>query len=222
MARSTDDGARSRLRPAATADEHPRRCLPNTSFRDGIIESFAASPTYPGHLYLTYEDWERRRQMDVKFTQSTDGGVTWSAPVLVNDNVDARRADRPVPAVGRGRARRSGRGRVLRPAAACPNDPSVLPADVGRTNFCIDVSLQAYKDSGSGAVPVGGNVRISPFTWDPEQPGQHVGGLSQYAMRRPRDPCPTGSGFIGDYFGLAISAGNIYALVGLDPLPIAT
>ena len=27
--------------------------------------------------------------MDVKFTQSTDGGITWSAPVTVNDNVDA-------------------------------------------------------------------------------------------------------------------------------------
>jgi hypothetical protein len=28
-----------------------------------------------------------------------------------------------------------------------------------------------------------------------------------------QDPCPTGSGFIGDYFGLAISADNIYALM---------
>jgi hypothetical protein len=27
--------------------------------------------------------------MDVKFTQSTDGGSTWSAPVTMNDNVDA-------------------------------------------------------------------------------------------------------------------------------------
>ena len=96
---------------------------------------------------------------------------------------------------------------------ACPNDPSVLPADVGRTNFCIDTSLQAYKDSGSGAVPVGANVRISQFTWDPEQPGQHLGGLSQYPCAGARDPCPTGSGFIGDYFGLAISASNIYALM---------
>jgi hypothetical protein len=98
---------------------------------------------------------------------------------------------------------------------ACPSDPSVLPADVGRTNFCIDTSLQAFKDSGTaaGALPVGGNVRISEFTWDPEQPGQHLGGLSQYPCAGARDPCPTGSGFIGDYFGLAISGGNIYALM---------
>ena len=69
----------------------------------------------------------------------------------------AGRADRPVPAVGRGRARTAqSPSRSTTGAQACPNDPSVLPADVGRTNFCIDTSLQAYKDSGSGAVPVGG------------------------------------------------------------------
>jgi hypothetical protein len=94
---------------------------------------------------------------------------------------------------------------------ACPaNDPSVLPADIGKTNFCIDTSLQAYKDSGTaaGAVAVGGNVRISQYTWDPQQPGQTVGGLTQL-------PCADANcnvGFIGDYFGLAISADNIYGL----------
>ena len=62
-------------------------------------------------------------------------------------------------------------------------------------------------------MPVGGNVRISQFTWDPEQPAQHLGGLSQYPCAGARDPCPTGSGFIGDYFGLAVSARNIYALM---------
>ena len=67
--------------------------------------------------------------------------------------------------------------------------------------------------SGSGAVPVGGNVRISQFSWDPEQPGQHLGGLSQYPCAGARDPCPNGRGFIGDYFGLAISGQNIYALM---------
>ena len=53
----------------------------------------------------------------------------------------------------------------------------------------------------------------SQFTWDPEQPAQHLGGLSQYPCAAAQDPCPTGGGFIGDYFGLAISAHNIYALM---------
>jgi hypothetical protein len=83
---------------------------------------------------------------------------------------------------------------------------------VGRTNFCIDVSLQALKDMGSGAVNVGGNRRLTQHTWDPEQPGQHLGGLSQYPCAGARDPCPNGRGFIGDYFGLVVSAKSIYAL----------
>jgi hypothetical protein len=189
--------------------------LPNTRFRDGITENFAASPTYPNHLYLTYEDWDAASgQMDVKFTQSTDGGFTWTTPVVVNDNVDALGVptDQFQPSVA------AGPGGAVAVAfydrrMACPNDPSVLPGDVGRTNFCIDTSLQAYKDNGSGAVPVGANVRISKYTWDPEQPGQHLGGLSQYPCAGARDPCPTGRGFIGDYFALAISNANVYALM---------
>ncbi len=41
---------------AATPGENPNGFLPNTLFRDGIIENFTASPTYPGHVYLTYQD----------------------------------------------------------------------------------------------------------------------------------------------------------------------
>jgi hypothetical protein len=186
--------------------------LPNTTFRDGILEHFAASPTHPGHLYVVYEAWDGT-QMDVKFSQSTDGGRTWSTPITINDNVDAPGTPtdqfQPQVAAGPGGAvavnfydRRQ----------ACPDDPSVLPADRGRENFCIDVSLQAFKDSGAGAVPVGGNVRISDFTWDPEQPRQRIDGIDQYACAGHNDPCPAGTGFIGDYFGLAISAGNIYSL----------
>jgi hypothetical protein len=216
VARSTDDARTfTPFVPVTTVGAIPTGGLPNTRFRDGITESFAASPTFPGHLYLTYEDWDTALgQMDVKFTQSTDGGFTWSKPVVVNDNVDAPGAptDQFQPSVAAGPNGAVAVAFYDR-RAACPNDASVLLGDVGRTNFCIDTSLQAYKDGGSGAVPVGGNVRISQFTWDPEQPAQHLGGLSQYPCAGARDPCPTGSGFIGDYFGLAISTGNIYALM---------
>jgi hypothetical protein len=206
VTRSTDDGVQwGPFVRAAAFTVHP---LPNTTFRLGIPESFAASPAYPGHLYVAYETWNGT-SMDVDFTQSTDGGLTWSAPVKVNDNVDAPGVptDQFQPEVAAGP-----NGAV---AVAfydrrlpCPNDPSILPADRGRTNFCINVSLQAYKDSGSGAVPVGGNARITDFGWDPEQPGQSVGGLSQ----RVCSDADCAVGFIGDYFGLAVSGGNIYAL----------
>jgi hypothetical protein len=72
--------------------------------------------------------------------------------------------------------------------------------------------VQAYKDRGAGALAVGGNVNVSQFIWDPEQPLQKLGGLSQYPCAGHTDPCPVGRGFIGDYFGLAISGGNVYTL----------
>jgi hypothetical protein len=213
VARSTDDGRTfGAFVPVTTAIIPPGEVYPNTRFRSGIVENFAASPTYAGHLYLTYEDWDGT-QADVKLTQSTDGGLNWSSPVTVNDNLDIPTppTDQFQPSVAAGPG-----GAVAIEfydrRQACPNDPSVLPADIGRTNFCIDTSLQAYSDTGAGAVPVGPNLRVSEFTWDPEQPGQHVGGLSQYPCAGARDPCPNGSGFIGDYFGLAISAKSIYGL----------
>jgi hypothetical protein len=216
VARSTDDGRTfGAFVPITTVTIPPGEVYRNTRFRSGIAENFAASPTYPGHLYLTYEDWDPvAAQADVKFTQSTDGGSTWTTPVVVNDNVDAAgvATDQFQPSVA------AGPGGAVAVAfydrrSACPNDPSVLPADVGRTNFCIDTSLQAYKDSGSGAVPVAANVPISQYTWDPEQPAQHLGGVAQYPCAGATDPCLRGSGFIGDYFALAISAQNIYALM---------
>jgi hypothetical protein len=189
---------------AAQTQPLPATDLPNTTFRDGIIENFTASPTWPGHVYLTYEYWDGS-QMDVKFTQSTDYGQHWSTPVTVNDNANATDQFQPSVAAGpNGAVAIAFYDRRL----ACPNDASILPADRGRTNFCINISLQAYKDDGSGAVAVAHNVRISQYTWDPQQPGQNVGGLPQL-------PCADANcstTFIGDYFGLAISQGNIYTL----------
>jgi len=215
LARSTDDARTfSPFVPITTVTMVASGALPNTRFRDGITESFAASPTYAGHLYLTYEDWDpATAQMDVKFTQSTDSGATWTTPAVVNDNHDPAGAptDQFQPSIA------AGPGGALAVAfydrrRACPHDASTLPADTARTNFCIDTSLQAYKDTGAGAAPIAANTRISQFAWDPEQPAQHLGGLSQYPCAGARDPCPTGAGFIGDYFGIAISAQNIYTL----------
>jgi hypothetical protein len=199
---------------AASPIENPNGYLPPTNFRDGIIENFAASPTYPGHVYLTYENYDPvGGHMDVYFTQSTDGGLTWTSPALVNDDANTAATDQFQPSVA------AGPGGAVAVAfydrrAACPSDPSIIPAHVGAANTCIDVSLQPYKDSGTaaGAVPVGGNARVSQFAWDPDQPAQKVDGISQYPCAGHNDPCPTGRGFIGDYFGLAISNANIYTL----------
>lgn len=213
ITRSTDDGETWSpfVQAASGIGVVSTGMLPNTTFRDGIVEHFAASPTYPGHLYLVYEDWDGT-QMDVKFIQSTDGGLSWSQPIIVNDNVDQPGApsDQFQPSVAAGPNGAVAVAFYDR-RLACPSDSSILPDHAGRTNFCIDVSLQAFKDSGGGAAPVGGNVRITQFTWDPEQPGQTVDGLDQMACAAHENPC-TRNAFIGDYFGLAVSAKSIYAL----------
>jgi hypothetical protein len=215
VTKSTDDGVTwGPFVLAASPIENPIGYLPPTNFRDGIIENFAASPTYPGHVYLTYEDYDPAGgHMDVRFAQSIDGGLTWSAPALVNDDAGTAATDQFQPSVA------AGPGGAVAVAfydrrAACPADASILPAHQGDVNTCIDVSLQPYKDAGTaaGATPVGGNVRVSQFAWDPDQPAQKVDGLSQYPCAGHNDPCPTGRGFIGDYFGLAISSGNLYTL----------
>src|SRR6266702_56061 len=173
VARSTDDAQTfSPFVPVTSVGLLPTGQLPNTTFRDGITENLAAGPTYPGHLYLTYEDWNGT-QMDVKFTQSTNGGSTWSTPVVVNDAPNSATTDQFQPSVAAGSGGADAIAFYDR-RAACPKDASVLPQDVGRTNFCIDTSLQAYKASGAGAVQVGPNVRVSQFTWDPMNPAQHV------------------------------------------------
>ena len=76
VARSSDDARTfGAFVPITTVNIPPGEVYPNTRFRSGIVENFAASPTYAGHLYLTYEDWDPLiGQADVKFTQSIDGG----------------------------------------------------------------------------------------------------------------------------------------------------
>ncbi len=195
----------------------------NTTFRDGINFAFAVSQDFPGHLYLAYNDFNGT-QYNVFLVQSTDGGQTWSQPVPVNDDVASGKvADHFQPAVAAGPGGAVAVGFYDR-RANCPTDASIIPQDQGRSNFCIDVSVQPYRDTGTaaGAAAVGSNIRASNFTWDPQQPGllvnadgttrdlQTLGGLGQMACASHNDPCRLS--FIGDYFGLAVSGRNIYTL----------
>src|SRR5438105_1359500 len=127
---------------AASPVENPLGYLPPTNFRDGIIENFTASPTYPGHLYLTYENYDPvGGHMDVYFAQSTDGGLTWSAPSLVNDDANTAATDQFQPSVA------AGPGGAVAIAfydrrAACPSDASIIAAHRGDANTCLHLSPQ--------------------------------------------------------------------------------
>jgi hypothetical protein len=209
VSRSTDDGRT--FRPwtfVARATGNPGD-FANGNFRDGILESFAASQTYQGRLYVAYESWANG-QMDVRLAESDDTGLTWTDRGMVNDAANNATTDQFQPEVAAGPNGAVAVAFYDR-RGTCPADPSVLPQNVGAANTCIDTTVQAYKEMRDGlAAKVMGNVRISSFAWDPFNPAQHVGGIGQIACYRHRDPC-TGV-FIGDYFGLAISAGNIYTL----------
>jgi hypothetical protein len=224
VTRSTDDGnSFSTPVKAGSGRLIGTTRVTNTTFRDGINFAFAVSRDFPGHLYLAYNDFNGT-QYNVYLVQSTDGGQTWSAPVAVNDDVASGKvADHFQPAVAAGPNGAVAVAFYDR-RADCPNNSSVIPQDVGRSNFCIDVSVQPYKDSGAstGAAAVRSNIRASNFTWDPQQPGllvkpdgttadlQTLGGIGQIACASHNDPCR--NSFIGDYFGLAISGSTIYTL----------
>ena len=185
--------------------------FPNGNFRDGILENFAASQTYPDHAYLTYEDWNASTgTMDVKFAYTTNGLNGWKDGGYVNDTSTVNDAtDQFQPSVAAGPNGAVAVAFYDR-RGTCPNSKSVAPSNVGATNTCIDTSLQAYKDNGTTVTPVGTNIRITNAAWDPSEPRQHIAGIGQIACSGINDPCS--EVFIGDYFGLAISDNNVYAL----------
>jgi hypothetical protein len=212
VTKSTDDG--NTFTPwtkVAFAHGYPGDFV-NGDFRDGILESFAASPTYPGHAYVTYEDYNSAtRTMDVKFSYTTDGGFTFSDPQTVNDPSTVNdETDQFQPSVAAGPDGAVAVAFYDRRAACTSDSSDASVVQTGKANACIDVSVQAYKDDEKTVTPVLSNVRATEFSWDPAQPVQKVDGIGQIACYRHRDPCD--GVFIGDYFGLAISEGNIYTL----------
>ena len=64
-----------------------------------------------------------------------------------------------------------------------------------------------------GSLVAAATASLSFFATALLNPAQKVGGIGQIACAGHEDPCPAdGGAFIGDYFGLAISEKNVYAL----------
>jgi hypothetical protein len=217
VTRSTTDGvtfepwrfvARARGNPGDFA---------NGGFRDGILESFAASKTFPGHLYVAYEDWDGA-QMDVRLAESTDRGLNWQQRPLVDAVPNLGTTDQFQPSVATGPNGAVAVAWYDR-RGTCPSDAGVAPANRGAANTCVDVSLQPYKETTQAALAakVGSNVRITKYAYDPSEPVQHVDGLGQQACSAHRDPCT--EVFLGDYFGLAVSQANVYGFFASTHYP---
>lgn len=204
--RSTDGGATwSTISNVISDVTGPVFCCDNnTTFRDGIFDTFTTSSTLVNGHYPLYVAWEddSTGHINTILTASYDGGLTWSAPIQVNDNanpnidefqpnltvasngtVSVAFYDRRLtcPAAGTMDAKNAGLGLDTVNA----NYAGSLPP-YGAANYCVNASLQFYSPT---LVPIGHNIRISAHTWDPQLNAAH------YASAL------VDKTFIGDYFG---------------------
>ena len=176
----------------------------NTTFRDGILDSFTVGPLLRGHypLYVAYED-AGDGTTSILLTASYDDGATWSAPFRVNDNPNPADAFQPtVTAAANGTVgvafydRRLACPTAGREAAAAgialdqtnPNYAATPP--YGAQNYCVNASVQFYT---ADLAPWGHNIRLSAHTFDPQ-------------LNAPHTSCPAcTTTFLGDYFGFDIA-----------------
>jgi hypothetical protein len=182
----------------------------NTTFREGIVNTFAVGPHKIGRfypLYVSYEDGSSGLST-IYVTASYDGGQTWTTPVRVNDNSGPTEAmqpnlavapngtvtlafyDRRLPCPTQGDAEAAGSGVAQDPGTdASPGTPW------GRSNYCVNTAIQFYAPD---LTPIGNNIRLSAHTWDPQLSALH-----------PSCICTSGT-FIGDYFGVESGGGSTY------------
>jgi hypothetical protein len=208
--RSTNGGAEwSTISDVITNVTGPFFCCDNnTTFRDGIFDTFTTSSTLVKDHYPLYVSWEDNSTgyINVILTASFDGGFNWTKPIQVNDNAGAQIDefqpnlttapngtvsvaffDRrlPCPAAGTPEAINAGLALDTVNANYNPATQGPLPP-YGFTDYCVNSSIQFYKPD---LTPIGHNILISAHSWDPELSSPHY-------SRASRDKT-----FIGDYFG---------------------
>ena len=185
---------------------------PNTTFRDGIEETFAVGTQKIGGRYPLYVSWEdfSTGVVNILLAASYDDGATWTSPIQVNDNanpvdefqpnldvaangtVHVAFYDRRLACPAAGSAEAAAAGIALDTANANYGGP--LPP-YGAMNYCVNASIQFYTPT---LAPKGHNIRLTQHTWDPQ-------------LHAPHTSCPTCfNTFIGDYFGITSAGGNSY------------
>ncbi len=155
----------------------------NSWFRTpASLPAFAVSPV-DGNLYIAWADY-RHNDADIYFARSTNGGVSWSTPVRLNDDPLSNGIDQFQPQVS---VAPNGRVAVMwfDRRLPCPDLPWIPPDHRGDLNFCIDTFMTRSFDEGQTWTP---NIRAGAQTWD-------------WTLNLPLDG--SGNGFIGDYQGIA-------------------
>ena len=204
--RSVDGGATwQSVSNVVTDATPPPATYANTNFRDGIEDSFTvgahrlSNGSYP--LYVAWEDYSAGFG-NLVLSASFDGGMTWSAPIQVNDNanpsIDAFQPnlagaadgtvsvafyDRRLACPAAGTSDAANAGLALDTTNADFAGP--LPP-YGATNYCVNSTIQFYNWR---LQPIGHNIRTSLHTWDPQLNSMKA------------DSINGARGFIGDYYG---------------------
>jgi hypothetical protein len=179
----------------------------NTTFTDGIEDTFTVG-TAPinGHypLYVSWED-DSAGNGNIILSGSFDGGMSWSTPIQVNDNassnvdefqpnlaagangtVSVNFYDRRLACPAAGTSEAAGAGLAL--DTVNPHYAGALPP-YGASNYCINTSIQFYS---AALAPLGHNIRLSQHTWDPQLNAPWRFSSSFFVGK---------DTFIGDYFG---------------------
>ena len=209
---SKDGGQTWTSRPFKMDVSIPPFRYTNTTFRDGILQSFGVGPKKVNGNYPLYVSWEDGATglSNVFIAASYDEGLTWTSPILVNDNaspVDEFQPNLDVAANGTVSVAFYDR-RLACPAAGTAEAvaagialDTVNPAytgslpPYGATNYCVNASIQFYSPT---LAPKGKNIRLTAHTWDPQ-------------LSAPHTSCPTCiTTFIGDYFGNISGSGKAY------------
>jgi hypothetical protein len=184
----------------------PPEAYPNTTFTDGITDTFTVGTATVNGRYPIYMSWEDYASGfdNVMLSGSFDGGVSWTQPVRVNDNaspadefqpnlaaasngtVSVNFYDRRLACPSAGSTEAAGAGIAL--DTVNPHYSGALPPyDAG--NYCINTSVQFYNAT---LAPLGNNIRLSAHTWDPQLNAPWRFGSSLFTGK---------DTFIGDYFG---------------------
>jgi hypothetical protein len=212
---SSGDCGRTWTRPRPAVSDVQVPTYQNTTFREGIVNTFTVGKqrvggAYP--LYVSYED-SSSGLSNVYLAASYDAGEHWTDPIRVNDNPGATEALQPnLDAAPNGvasvafydrRLRCPDAGTAAAAAAGLQYDPGTSESPgtpYGRANYCVNAAIQFYKPDLRQANPaIGHNVRLTADTWDPQLNAPHQGCI-----------CSSGT-FIGDYFGVvSSSAGRTY------------
>ena len=192
--------------PGAQNVTIPPEAYDNTTFTDGIVNTFTVGTAsvngrYP--IYMSWEDYGTGRD-NILLSGSFDGGLSWSKPIQVNDNVNPVDEFQPnLAAAANGTVSVNFYDRRL----ACPANGSseAIPAGIaldtinphyagtlppyGARNYCVNTSVQFYSAT---LTPRGHNIRLSAHTWDPQLNAPWRYGSGLFAGK---------DTFIGDYFG---------------------